>query len=280
MNVTESNGFKVDVENLIRNQRNKFFRKLPKFLVRYITKVVREKQLNEVCSYSRGFTGIDFIRKNMEFLKISYEKINYDNIPNEGRFIFVCNHPLGGIDYYSAILSVADNFPNIKTIANELLMHVAPIKDLFLPVNVFGKNTEKTKAYIAKCMADPNLQIMTFPAGVVARKINGKLDDGRWNKSFIKYALEYKRDIIPVFIEAQNSKKFYRIYKLRRFFGIKLNFELFLLPQELLKQKNKTIKLYFGKPISYKSFDDSTTTQEHAQHIKKIVYELQNQKKE
>ena len=274
MDVQVTNDFRVDVEKLIRNQRNKFFRGLPKCVINHIKKVVREKQLNEVCSYSSGYTGFDFIRKNMEFLNISYKKINFENVPKSGRFIFVCNHPLGGIDYYSAILSVADFYPNIKTIANELLMHVAPIKDLFLPVNVFGKNSEKIKENIFRCMADPNLQIMTFPAGVVARKVNGKLDDGHWNKSFIKYAVEFKRDVVPVFIEAQNSKKFYRIYKIRRFFGIKTNLELFMLPQELLKQKNKTIKLYFGKPISYKLFDNSITPFEHAQHIKKIVYEL------
>jgi putative hemolysin len=242
--------------------------------------VVRQKQLNDVAFYSRGTQGIEFIRKSMECLNIKYERINIEHIPSSGRYIFVCNHPLGGIDYFSAILSIADNFPKIKTIANDILMHVKPLQELFLPVNAFGKTSEHNKQLIRDCLASEDIQVMTFPAGSVARKINGSLDDGRWNKSFVRLAFEYKRDVIPVFIEAQNSKKFYRLYRLRTFFGIKTNFELFLLPQELVKQKNKTIRLNFGKPISYKEFDGSKSYDEHAQYIKKIVYELKYKKKE
>jgi putative hemolysin len=279
MDSRDNDHFRVDVEQVIRTQKNSFVRKLPRFIVKYIRHVVREKQLNEVSDYSKHLYGLDFIRKNMEFMNISYERINPQNIPQSGHFIFVCNHPLGGIDYYCAILSGSESFPIIKTIANEILLHVSPIKDLLIPVNVFGKNTDQAKEYIRECMESKDIQIMTFPAGSVARKINGILDDGIWNKSFIRYASEYKRDIIPVYIEAQNSKKFYRLYTLRTFLGIKTNLELFLLPQELLKQKNKKLKIYFGEPIKYQTFDDSKTAMEHAQYIKKIAYGLKNKKK-
>ncbi|RLD48846.1 MAG: glycerol acyltransferase, partial [Bacteroidetes bacterium] len=119
-------------------------------------------------------------------------------------------------------------------------------------------------------------QMMTFPAGEVARKYNGILDDGKWHRSFIRNAVEFKRDIIPVFIDAENSKKFYRVANARRTLRLKTDIELFLLPQELVKQANQTINVIFGKPISYKTFDNSKELVEWAQEIKKIVYNLKN----
>jgi hypothetical protein len=59
-----------------------------------------------------------------------------------------------------------------------------------------------------------------------------------------------------------------------------MNIELFLLPQELIKQKNKTVKLIFGKPISHTTFDESKSHLQWASEVKNIVYSLyQPQKK-
>ncbi len=123
-------------------------------------------------------------------------------------------------------------------------------------------------------MASEDIQIMTFPAGEVARKYKGKLDDGKWHKSFIRHSVEFKRDIIPVFIDAENSKKFYRTANIRRTLRLKADIELFLLPQELVKQKNKTINVIFGEPVPYTTFDKSKELNDWAQEIKKTVYNL------
>ncbi|MCF6183861.1 MAG: glycerol acyltransferase, partial [Bacteroidales bacterium] len=155
-----------------------------------------------------------------------------------------------------------------------MLMQVKPLRNIFLPVNVFGNSSKAAKEEILKAMASEECQIMIFPAGEVARKHNGKLDDGKWHRSFIRNAVEFKRDIIPLYIDAENSEKFYRVAKIRRTLRLKTDIELFLLPQELVKQKNKVINVTFGKPISYNTFDKSKELIEWAQEIKKIVYNL------
>ncbi len=276
MNKISENTFRVDIEKVIRSQKNRHIKKMPGFAVRYIKKVIREDELNKITEYAGDSKGIEFIKKSMEYLNVKCNFYGKENIPKKGRFIFACNHPLGGIDFFAAILSINDNYKKIKVIANELLMHVKPLQEIFLPVNVFGKNSEKAKEDIIKAMASEDIQIMTFPAGEVARKYNGKLDDGKWHRSFIRSAVEFKRDIIPVFIDAENSDKFYRVANIRRTLRLKADIELFLLPQELVKQKNKTINVTFGKPVSYKTFNKSKTPFEWAQEVKKIVYELKN----
>ncbi|NPA67371.1 MAG: glycerol acyltransferase [Chlorobi bacterium] len=274
MNNNHTEIFKVDIEKVIRSQKARYIKNMPGFAVRYIKKIIREDELNKITEYAGNTEGIEFIKRCTEYLNIKCNFYDKDNIPDKGRFIFACNHPLGGIDFFAAILSISENYDKIKVIANELLMHVKPLREIFLPVNVFGKSSEKAKEAILKAMASEDIQIMTFPAGEVARKYNGKPDDGEWHRSFIRNAVEFKRDIIPVFIDAENSEKFYRTANIRKMLGLKWDIELFLLPQELVKQKNKTINVIFGKPISYQTFDKSKTPLEWAREVKKTVYGL------
>ncbi len=274
MNKEEHKAFKVDVEKLIRSQKNDFIKNMPKFGVKYIKKIIREKELNKITEHAKGTEGIEFIEKCIEYMNINCNLEGKENIPPDGRYIFACNHPLGGIDFFAAILAIKDKYKDIRVIANEMLMHVKPLQNIFLPVNVFGKNSEKAREAIIRAMASEHIQLMTFPAGEVARKYKGKLDDGKWHKSFIRNAVEFKRDIVPVFIDAENSKKFYRTSNIRKKLGIKADIELLLLPQELVKQSNKTITIQFGKPIAYSTFTKEKNPGEWAEEIKKHVYSL------
>lgn len=277
MNTNNSELFRVDLEKVIRAQKNKFLRKLPKFVLNYLKKLIREKELNEIVTYAGESTGIEFIQKCMHFMNVKIITHNKENFPKKGKFIFVCNHPLGGIDFFAAILSVAENYKKLNVIANEILTIVTPLNDIFLPVSIFRRNSEKDKEKILNKMSDANIQIMTFPAGLVSRKYKGEVKDSRWHRSFVRNSIEFKRDVIPLFIDAENSKKFYRFSRMRKFFRIKTNLELFLLPQELIKQKNSVINIYFGKPIPYETFNDSKEHIIWAQEVKNIVYRLRYQ---
>jgi len=158
MNNPSDKTFHVDIEKVIRSQKNRFIKKMPNFAVRYIKRIIREDELNKITEYAGDTQGIEFIKKSMEYLNVKSIYHDKQNIPPEGRYIFACNHPLGGIDFFAAILSINDNYDKIRVIANELLMHVKPLQEIFLPVNVFGKNSEKAKEAIIKAMASEDIQ--------------------------------------------------------------------------------------------------------------------------
>jgi hypothetical protein len=50
--------------------------------------------------------------------------------------------------------------------------------------------------------------------------------------------------------------------------------ELFLLPDEMIRQEGKSIHVVIGKPISYQYFDQSKSHLEWAQDVKNKVYDL------
>ncbi len=265
---------KIDLNKVIRSQKNWFIRHIPNFVIYFLRKLIHENEINEAIEKDKNSYGIDFIKGNLEYLNITIDTLGTENLPETGRFIFVGNHSLGGIDVYAALVSVYEKFPKIKIIANEILMSVHNLKDMLLPVNVFNKNGQEVKENINKVLASNDLHLMTFPAAEVSRKYKGVVQDRKWNKSFIRSAVNYQRDIIPILIDAENSKSFYRFARFRKLLQIKFPVELILLSNELFKKRNSTIRVIIGKPISYLRFTNKHTDSEWAQIVKDEVYKL------
>src|SRR5690606_29910040 len=102
----------------------------------------------------------------------------------------------------------------------------------------------------------------------------GKVVDLEWKKHFVTKAIQYKRDVIPVFVSGRNTNRFYRLANLRKFFRIKWNFEMFFLPDETMRHRNTDVHIYFGKPIPHSSFVKTKTHQQWAEWVKDTVYQL------
>jgi len=106
--------------------------------------------------------------------------------------------------------------------------------------------------------------------------IKGKVQDLPWKKHFIAKAIEYQRDIIPVHVSGRNTNFFYRLGRLRTFLKIPWNLEMFYLADETFSHKNQNFTITFGKPISYKHFDNSKPLDQWAAEVRNIVYKLPN----
>ena len=264
----------IDLEKLIASSKSKLLKMLPCFIVNYFKRLIHQEEVNSQIIDHKDKFGIDFILANMKYLNLSTETIGLEKLSDEGRYVFVCNHPLGGVDFYAALIAARKKYPKVKVIANEILMNFRNLQDLFLPVNVFGRSPQKYYDMINEAMAS-DIQLMTFPAGEVSRRRKGVVKDSSWHKSFVRNALEFKRDVVPVYIHAKNSNRFYILGRLRERLGIKLNFELLLLPDELFRQRDKTIRVIVGEPIPYKTFNRSKEHHEWAQQVKEKVYNLQ-----
>lgn len=144
---------------------------------------------------------------------------------------------------------------------------------MFVPVNKHGNHSRETVKLLDETYRS-NKQILIFPSGLASRKIKGKIVDLKWEKHFISKAIQYERDVIPVFISGKNSNRFYTTANLRKFFRIKWNLEMFFLPDEVMRHRNTDIHIYFGKPLSYKMFNKAKTHDEWANFVKSIVYSL------
>ena len=52
---------------------------------------------------------------------------------------------------------------------------------------------------------------------------------------------------------------------------------MMLLPDELSRQKNQTIKITFGKRVSYRFFDKRFTSNQWAELMRQYIYTLDNE---
>ena len=116
--------------------------------------------------------------------------------------------------------------------------------------------------------------MIIFPAGLCSRKIDGKIQDIEWGKSFVKKSREFGRDIVPVHFQGENSKRFYRVATWCKRLKLKFNFAMMLLPNEMYLSRGRKYKVIFGKPIPIESLDRSKNDNQWAQEIRNKVYEL------
>jgi len=266
----------LDIESIIKRQENKLVRNLPKFIINFIKKSFHETEINKVLKKYHKDYGKDFVKDViLKYLKIKIKAHNENYLPKNGKYIFASNHSLGGVDFGVVYSKLSEKFKNVKIVANEMFLHIENVKELFLPVSTIKNNEQHKKDAIENHLENEEGHLLIFPAGKVARIVKGKMDDGFWHRSFIRNAIEHKRDIIPMFVGGRNSKAFYRLARIRTFLRIKANLEFFMLPGEVFKQKNKKIPIVYGKPIPYTTFDNSKTHLEWAQEVKKIVYNLE-----
>ena len=265
----------INVERILKTKAPDLYKKLPKFVVRYFTRVLHQDEINADLEKISDEKGVPKFHKQLAINNIVIDCHNPENIPAEGRFIFAANHPMGGPDGIMIVSAVGKIFPKTKLMVNDLLMNLPDIEDVFIPINRFGRN-KRNYAEIFENSMQSDYQIIIFPAGLVSRQIKGKIVDLEWKKSFVAYAKRYERDIIPVYISGKNSNFFYNLANWRKRLGIKANIEQLYLVDELYKHKKESVSIYFGKPISYQSLTNDKSDTEWADEIKQIAYSLSN----
>ena len=264
----------IDIKQVLRQKAPSAARKIPGFMVDYLIRTVHQDELNEILRRYHDKDGVAFMQELIGYFDLNLELVNEENIPAEGRYIFASNHPLGGLDGICLSAIIGGRFDGkIRYLVNDLLLYLSNLRSIFVPINKHGAQGKKNAELIEKAYASDN-QIITFPAGLCSRKQNGKIQDTEWKKSFIQKAVEYRRDIVPVFFEGRNSNFFYRLANMRKALGIKMNYEMIYLPDEMFKSKHKTYSIHFGKPIPWQTFDSSRKPAEWAEWVKEIVYNL------
>lgn len=263
----------INIENIIKESDSKFLKNLPSIFVKAIAVVIRQKQLNKLFKDNAEYVGVDFPPKVLEYLNVNIDITGEWNLPENGRCIFVANHPFGFLDGLALFTIVGKKYGDLRMITNDDLSYIDNLTPIMANVKVFGKSS---KQYISELNSiyNSDLPITNFPAGLVSRVKDKKVRDEKWQKSFIKKAIETKRDIVPIRIKGRNSLLFYSIFISRTILKINTNAELALLPSEMFRKKNKTIKVRIGKPISYKTFDKSLSHIDWAQKVKEQVYKL------
>jgi putative hemolysin len=274
--VTDNKDIKlIDVEKVLYSKNPSLRKAVPSFIVNYLKRIVHQDELNEFLRLYGHLKNAELIFAGLQHFKIKYKVSGSENIPKEGRYIFVSNHPLGGLDGLVFIYEISKYFKNIKFPVNDILTNIENLNGIFLPVNKHGAQGKEAARLIDESYTSDD-QILYFPAGLCSRKKKGVIKDLVWHKNFISKSVSHKRDIVPAFFSGRNSDFFYNLSNFRNFLGIKANLEMLYLADEMFKQKDKEISLVIGQKIPWETFDKTRTPIEWAAWVKEKTYNLES----
>jgi len=264
---------RIDVDKVLRERLPRHYRYIPRFAVRWLERTICQDRLNAILVKMAGKNSVDAATAALNEMDITVNATGLEHLP-EGRYMFVSNHPLGGLDGLALISLLGNRYEHkIKFLVNDLLMAVEPLRGVFLPVNKYGSQSHGAAIQIEEALESDN-QFITFPAGLCSRmQPDGSIADLPWHKAAVVHAAKYHRDIVPVYFDARNSRFFYRFAKWRKKLGIKFNIELIFLPKEMIKQCGSTQRVIIGKPIPWSSLDARAPRKEAAR-LRDIVYSM------
>ena len=262
----------IDIKQILHQKAPAVSSKIPGFLVDYLIRIVHQEELNDILTRYREKDGVDFMNALLDYFDLNLQI--HGELPSEGRYIFASNHPLGGMVGICLSAVIGNHYQGkIRYLVNDLLLYLRNLQSIFVPINKHGAQGKENARLIEEAYSSDN-QIVTFPAGLCSRKIKGKIVDLDWKKSFVQKAVQYKRDIVPVYFEGQNSARFYRLANWRKSLGIKMNYEMIYLPDEMFKARHSTFHIYIGEPMPWQTFDPSRKSVEWAEWVKQNVYQL------
>lgn len=276
--MTEITEHTLDIEKILASKAGGKMKYIPRFLINWLKGIAHEDELNVFLWESRDKTGYEWLEDCINHLGIKLNIVGMENLPSpddERRYTFVSNHPLGGIDGIALGAIIGKHYDNnFRYLVNDLLMNLPGLAPLCIPINKTGKQSRDFPAMVKAGFASDH-HMMLFPAGLCSRKIDGKIQDLEWKKTFIAKSVETHRDVVPIHFEGQNSEKFYRIANICKMLHLKVNVAMLYLVDEMFKNRNKTFTVTFGKPIPWQTFDKSKAATQWAQWVREQVYKLQ-----
>lgn len=285
---TEEHSYHIDVDKILEERMGSKAKRVPKFLVSWLKKILHQDDLNEFLdTTAKGQYGPGFLHAAVKHLKLRLKvKSNIDgvvadgldNIPGneDGKYYtIVSNHPLGGPDGVILGSIVCNKFDDkMVYLVNDFLMSFEGLAPLCVPINKTGAQSRNFPKMVESAF-QMEKNVVMFPAGLCSRKQDdGSIKDLEWKKTFITKSVQYQRDVIPVHFSGHNSEKFYNIARWCKKLHLKFNIAMLFLSDEMFKNSGKEYTITFGKPIPWQTFDKSKTPAEWAQWVKEQVYSL------
>ncbi len=218
---------------------------LKKSLFKIARKIVHEDSINQFLSQNSHLKGFEFVDAVLDYFDFDYTVSSNDlqNIPSSGKVVIIANHPLGGLDALCLLRLISQVRKDVKIVANDFLVGFEALNSLLIPIDNYKiRQSKKDIKNIYEALNNEEA-IIIFPAGEVSRATSKGIKDPVWNKGFLNFAQNTGASILPIYLDAKNSKTFYTVSVLNK------TFSTLLLSNEMFKKKSKRINIKIGEII-------------------------------
>jgi putative hemolysin len=236
----------------------------------------RFKRINKLYDQNSHKTGSEFIDSMIEQLRIKFELFEdeLNNIPAEGPFITISNHPFGGIDGMLLIKLISARRPDYKVVPNFLLKRIEPLEKYIFRENPFDDRQIKGHASLTTKEILQHLEngspVGIFPADEVSGydQLTNKITDRKWQYPVLRMIRESRVPVIPIYFQGSNSRLFHILGRIHpRLQTVKL-------PSELFTKKKRIIRIRIGSPIPLKEQDEFKYISRYGRFMRTKTYAL------
>ena len=212
--------------------------------------LICERRINRFLVQHAMTRDFDFVDQVFQLVQTdcTVRHSDLENIPARGRVIIVANHPLGGLDGLALLRLVSSVRRDVRIVANELLLNITQLNNLFLPVDAMGGETRKADISRILDALNNDEAVIIFPSGEVSRAGPKGIRDRKWLPGFIQLAKTAYAPVLPVHIKARNSNLFYVVSRISR------PLSMLMLPREMLGFGGQ-MKFTIGQMITPKAIE-------------------------
>lgn len=199
----------------------------------------------------QGADGVDaFLERALQVLDVGHgARAGLDLLPRTGPALVAANHPFGAIEGLVLAHVLRRVRPDVRILVNRVLGRIPELRELFLPVDLFGgrdaiSGNARTLRDAIRWLEGGGM-LAIFPAGEVSSLDLGERSviDPPWSPSIARMALRAGAPVCPAFFAGRNSTLFQVAGLLHP------RLRTALLPRELVKKLGARVDLTFGEPI-------------------------------
>ena len=267
----------IDLDLILSSKMGSKAKFVPRPFVSWLKRVIHQDEVNRFLWESRHLSGTEWLEECGRYLDMTLQIVGEENLPakDDGKlYTFVSNHPLGGADGVALGSIIGRHYDGrFRYLVNDLLMNLPGLAPVCIPINKTGSQSRSFPQMVEDGFKSGN-HILMFPAGICSRRIDGKVQDIAWKKTFITKSVEYQRDVVPIHFSGSNSDFFYKLASFSDKYVKKINLAMLFLVDEMYKNVHKSFQVTIGKPIPWQTFDKSKSASTWAQEVRSRVYAL------
>lgn len=244
-------------------------------LASLLMELMKINEVNETFQKASHLRGTAFIDKILQILeiKIDFDEKELKNIPKQGAFIAIANHPYGGVEGLLLLKILCMVRPDAKLMANFILKKIPNLSEYLIAVNPFENVDHSSSISGIKntlSLLQQGNPVGIFPAGEVStyKLQRQEVTDKLWHPVVGKLIQKANVPIVPVYFHGNNGLIFNLLSLVHP------NFRTARLPSELFNKKGHTIKIRIGKPIPTAEMPDKGNTSRMLNYLRAKTYAL------
>ena len=120
---------RIDIDEVLREKMPRHEKYIPRFVRQWLRRTIHEEELNRILQEGQAASPREFIRIALRHMQVDYTVEGLERLDDRERYLFVANHPFGGMDGMMIAAALIDRFGDIPKKVQQLL-HIAALKGL------------------------------------------------------------------------------------------------------------------------------------------------------